>query len=82
MQHLVKRFSSRASLMRNRLRLPPTPSVSAGIREDKSVEIKVNSDPLEETKKTKPERWWQYLNISTFCGGGRADDVLDPQGAP
>lgn len=80
MTHLVRRFSQRASLMRNRLDLPLTPVSSAGSKVSHPVEISINTDPIVELKKSRPEQWWQYLNFSTFCCGGRPDDVLDPQG--
>ncbi|XP_055692512.1 cyclic nucleotide-gated cation channel beta-3 [Lutzomyia longipalpis] len=95
MQHLISRFSLRAHKMKRKLEIPATPSSSAsspslpggpppplppfGPTQSPIEECipPVKSPELPATPTKEPCR---YLVCPTFCGGGKNDDVLDPQG--
>ncbi|CAD7088316.1 unnamed protein product [Hermetia illucens] len=88
--HLVRRFTARTNKMRSRIEMPPTPSSSSSPSPPpphQSIEA-LKIDTLD--TKVSTRNIFQADNQSirtpgkfvcpTFCGGGRNDDVLDPQG--
>ncbi|XP_055705219.1 cyclic nucleotide-gated cation channel beta-3 [Phlebotomus papatasi] len=93
MQHLISRFSKRAHKMKRKLEIPPTPSSSAsspslpvpppplppfGPTQSPIEEVAPAKSP--EVEKVEEKSPCSYLVCPTFCGGGKSDDVLDPQG--
>ncbi|GAB0095457.1 cyclic nucleotide-gated cation channel beta-3 [Sergentomyia squamirostris] len=95
MQHLISRFSKRAHKMKRKMEIPPTPSSSAsspslpvpppsvppfGPSQSPIKEILPVVQKSPEPDPEDPKSPCSYLVCPTFCGGGRKDDVLDPQG--
>lgn len=93
MQHLISRFSKRAHKMKRKLEIPPTPSSSASspslpVPPPPLPPFGPTESPIEEAapakspqaQKVEDKSPCSYLVCPTFCGGGKSDDVLDPQG--
>jgi len=92
-RHLINRFTERARKMQHRLEMPPTPSSSASSSSPPPVppnkQILHNEPRKVSNDNTNTSNMFEsdtqssskcYWICPTFCGGGRTDDVLDPQG--
>lgn len=94
-RHLVRRFTARATKMRTRMDMPPTPSSSAGSPSSSSKQNgkdvdNVETDEVITVNRTanmvfeadRPSNKSTYFACPTsFCGKSGSSGVLDPQGS-